>query len=230
MSDRAEAHRAGLDDADLVLFDLDGTLVASEPGILACVRHALSTLGEPVPSAVALTRFVGPPLHESFQRECGLDEERAWAAVAAYRERYAERGQFESVVYDGIPELLALLRGAGRTLIVATSKPEVYAGSILEHFDLAGQFPVVVGSELDGTRSDKADVVAEALSRSGRLPGGAARAVMVGDRSHDMLGAVANGIAGVGALWGYGSAEELVTAGATALAATPQDVAGLLLG
>ena len=223
---------AGLRAADPILFDLDGTLTASGPGILASVRHALTSLGEPIPAPDVLDGFIGPPLLDSFRGLCGLDEHRSWAAVAAYREDYVARGQFENSVYDGIPELLAGLRDAGRTLAVATSKAEVYAHSILEHFDLAGFFEVVTGSELDGRRTAKAEVIAETLRRLGRprseAPAGAG-AVMIGDRSHDVVGALACGVPCVGALWGYGSAEELRGAGASALADSPRAL-GTLFG
>jgi phosphoglycolate phosphatase len=210
--------------ADPILFDLDGTLTASGPGILASVRHALAELDEPEPPA--LQRFIGPPLLDSFREFCGMDPDRAWAAVASYRAYYAERGQFESSVYDGVVEVLESLAAAGRVLAVATSKAEVHALSILEHFGLLPHFTAVVGSELDGARTDKAAVVAEVLAR---LDAHATTAVMIGDRWHDVVGARAAGVPCLGALWGYGSAEELGAAGAAALVATPRDLMGILL-
>ena len=212
--------------ADPVLFDLDGTLTASGPGILASVRYALTTLGAPIPDPEVLDRFIGPPLHESFQLFCGMDADRAWTAVLAYREYFVEHGQYQNSVYDGIVPVLGALAAAGRVLAVATSKAEVYARSILDHFGLTGHFVEIVGSELDGTRTHKADVVAEALARLGAP---ADNAVLVGDRAQDVLGARAVGLPCVGALWGYGSIEELTGAGAAALAATPQDLLALLL-
>jgi phosphoglycolate phosphatase len=212
--------------ADPILFDLDGTLTASGPGILASVRHALDRLGEPEPPDEVLGQFIGPPLLDSFEHLCGMDRAQAWAAVLAYREHYAEQGQFQNSVYDGIVETLAALAGAGRVLAVATSKAEVYAASILEHFGLVPFFSTIVGSQLDGTRTAKAEVVAEALARLGT---GAGTAVMVGDRRQDVAGARAVGIPCVGALWGYGSAAELCDAGADALAETPTDLISLLL-
>ncbi len=210
--------------ADPILFDLDGTLTASGPGILASVRHALDRLGEPVPPA--LDRFIGPPLLDSFTQLCGMDAQRAWAAVLAYREHYRVHGQFLNSVYDGIAEALSELAEAGRVLAVATSKAEVYAHSILEHFGLEPYFTTVVGSELDGARARKAEVVAEALVRLGASPN---TAVMIGDRSHDVVGARAVGVHSLGVLWGYGSADELADAGADALVATPRDLVVLLL-
>lgn len=212
--------------ADPVIFDLDGTLTASGPGILASVRYALTRLGEPIPSDEILDRFIGPPLTDSFQTYCGMDHERAWDAVRTYREYYARSGQFENSVYDGIVELLGSLRDRSRVLAVGTSKAQPYAESILTHFGLAGFFTTIVGSELDGRRVRKAEVLAEVVARLGCEPD---RAVMIGDRSHDVVGAAAVGIPCVGALWGYGSAAELTEAGAVALAATPAEL-GVLLG
>ena len=221
---KAAARSVPLDQADPILFDLDGTLTASGPGILASVRHALTTLGVAVPADDVLDRFIGPPLLDSFQQLCGLDQERAWGAVRAYREYFATRGQFENSVYEGVPELLGRLAADGRVLAVATSKPEVYARSILAHFGLTGHFPVVVGSELDGRRTAKAEVIAEVLDQLGQ----SLAAVMVGDRSHDVLGALACGLPCIGVRWGYGSAAELSGAGAVALAATPGELGALL--
>lgn len=212
--------------AELVLFDLDGTLTASGPGILASIRYALASLGEPIPERAVLDRFIGPPLADSFRDLCGMAPDRAWEAVTAYRVYYAQRGQFESSVYDGIPAALAALSTAGRVLAVATSKAEVYAHSVLRHFGLADRFVEVVGSELDGRRTAKAEVIAEALRRVGGSP---ERSVMIGDRSQDVLGALAVGVPSIGALWGYGSAAELTTAGATALAPSPGTLPDLLL-
>jgi phosphoglycolate phosphatase len=227
--------------ADPVLFDLDGTLTASGPGILNSVRHALATLGEPEPDDAALGRFIGPPLLDSFRVECAMDEERAWQAVLAYRAYYEQHGQFENSVYEGIPAVLGALRAAGRRLVVATSKAEPYARSILAHFGLLTMFDAVVGSELDGRRTAKAEVIAEALARVAAAGGGtggatgaqpadpAVGAVMIGDRSHDVVGAAALGVPTIGALWGYGTAAELRGAGAALVLAEPLDLLGVLL-
>ncbi|MCU0283460.1 MAG: HAD hydrolase-like protein [Candidatus Nanopelagicales bacterium] len=211
--------------ADPVLFDLDGTLTASGPGILASVRHALAVLGEPEPDGASLARFIGPPLLESFVAECGLDEPRAWEAVLAYRGHYEVVGQYLNAVYPGIPEVLDALRADGRRLVVATSKAEPYARSILAHFDLLDRFDAVVGSLLDGGRTAKAEVIAEALRRCG-----GPAPVMVGDRHHDVTGAGAHALPAIGALWGYGSADELWAAGAAVVLADPLDLIPVLLG
>lgn len=210
-----------------ILFDLDGTLTASGPGIINCVRHGLAAVGHPGLDDEALRKFIGPPLAESMATIAGLPAAQIPAAIAAYRERFVRVGMFENDVYPGIPELLHQLTAAGRALAVATSKVEEYAERILSHFGLAQHFDVVVGAELDGRRTDKAAVVAEALSRLGRVDG---QPVMVGDRAHDVLGARANGLPSIAVLWGYGSAHELQAAGADDLVATPGQLAELLLG
>ncbi len=212
-------------DADPILFDLDGTLTESGPGIISSVRYALSKMGQPTLDDDALGRFIGPPLLDSFRDVCGFDPAEVTVAIAAYREYYATDGQYENAVYDGIPELLSGLRDAGRTLAVATSKAEVFADSILDHFALTGYFATVVGSELDGRRTAKADIITEALARLGRP---AAGTVMVGDRSHDVRGAVTVGVGSIGVLWGYGDDVELTAAGADALVATPAELLGQL--
>jgi phosphoglycolate phosphatase len=208
-------------DADPILFDLDGTLTESGPGIMSSVRYALAKMGEPALDDEQLRRFIGPPLLDSFRDFCGFDPAEVAVAIAAYREYYATDGQYENSVYDGIPELLASLRTAGRTLAVATSKAEVYAASILEHFALTEYFSTIVGSELDGRRTAKSDIITEALDRLGRPASGT---VMIGDRSHDVRGAVTVGVGSIGVLWGYGDDAELTAAGADALAATPAEL------
>jgi phosphoglycolate phosphatase len=208
-------------DADPILFDLDGTLTESGPGIMSSVRYALAKMGEPALDDEQLRRFIGPPLLDSFRDFCGFDPAEVAVAIAAYREYYATDGQYENSVYDGIPELLAGLRTAGRTLAVATSKAEVYAASILEHFALTEYFSTIVGSELDGRRTAKSDIITEALDRLGRPASGT---VMIGDRSHDVRGAVTVGVGSIGVLWGYGDDAELTAAGADALAATPAEL------
>jgi phosphoglycolate phosphatase len=218
--------RGRFDAADPVLFDLDGTLTESGPGILSSVRYALERMGQPALDDEALRQFIGPPLLDSFRDLCGFDAAQVTVAIAAYREYYGTDGQYENCVYDGIPELLSTLRDAGRTLAVATSKAELYATSILDHFDLTGYFATIVGSELDGRRTGKADIITEALARLDRP---AAGTVMVGDRSHDVRGAVAVGVRSIGVLWGYGDDAELVAAGADALAATPAELLGQLI-
>lgn len=210
-----------------ILFDLDGTLTDSAPGILNSVRHACQRLELPIPEEAVLRRFLGPPLPASFREYMHLDEAGAQRAVAAFREYYPTKGIFENAVYPGIPALLADLKAAGRTVVMATSKPEVFARQIMEHFSLDGYFDAICGAASDETRTDKGDVIAYALETAGitRTEG----VVMVGDREHDVKGAARNGLPCIGAVYGYGSAEELRAAGAVALADTVADLYAMLL-
>ena len=206
-----------------VLFDLDGTLTASGPGITRSVAAALNALGLPPLDETALLRFIGPPLLDSFRDIAGLDEVTTLEAMAVYRGYFVEYGMFENAVYPGIPGLLRELVDAGRRLAVATSKPLPYAVPIIEHFALADYFEAVFGPAIDGDGTEKGDVVAQALDS---LHVDLDDVVLVGDRSHDVVGAHENGIACIGALWGYGSREEL--AAAEALAADVDELAELL--
>lgn len=212
---------------DVILFDLDGTLTDPGEGITNSVAHALKRLGIPVPERRALYKFIGPPLYASFMDFYGLDRQKALEAVEFYREYYRDRGIWENKVYAGIPELLAKLKGAGKRLLVATSKPENFALQILEHFDLRQYFDRVAGSTLDSSRVEKADVIRYALEQEGIAPGPSV--VMVGDREHDVLGARKAGLDCIGVLFGYGDAPELQKAGAARIAATVEELAGLLL-
>jgi phosphoglycolate phosphatase len=196
-------------------FDLDGTLTDPKSGITRCIQYALERLGFPVPPQDDLVWCIGPPLHASMKRFVGTDE-LAHCAVELYRERFRDVGLYENEAYAGIEETLAKVAAGGRRLFVATSKPKVYADRIVEHFCLGGLFEHVFGSELDGTRTDKADLLAYALSEAKVDP---ARAIMIGDRSHDIVGARKNGMKAIGVLYGYGSVAELMEAGADHLCA-----------
>ena len=193
-----------------VFFDLDGTLTDPRPGIVRSIQYALDRLGRPVPEEEKLLWCIGPPLRSSFVQLLEGEAE-ADRAVALYRERFGEVGLYENALYPGIEVLLSELTASGWTAHVATSKPHVYATRIVEHFGLSPYFGEVFGSELSGERSDKGDLLAHALDRSGASK---PSSVMIGDRSHDMVGAEKNGLAGVGVLYGYGSRDELVRAGA----------------
>jgi len=193
-----------------VLFDLDGTLTDPKLGITNSIQHALRKRGHPVPHADALEPFIGPPLEQSFRELLGLSPGDARQALADYREYFEVAGWRENRVYDGIPELLAGLRGKGARLVLATAKPTVFAERILSHFELAEHFDAVVGSHLDGRRVEKRELIADALATLSGVDSGSA--VHVGDRSHDVLGARANGIASIAVAWGYGTREELVRA------------------
>ncbi len=210
-----------------VLFDLDGTLTDPREGITRCIAHALARMGHEPPPLEALTFAIGPPLRASLARLLGTDSSDAVErALGHYRERFADVGLYENAPYAGVATALATLRAAGSTLYVATSKPRVYAERIVRHFALDGHFEAIHGSELDGTREDKRDLLAYLLTRHGLAPVSTA---MVGDRSFDVIAARQQGAHAIGALWGYGTREELQAAGAHALADAPDDLPGLLL-
>jgi len=204
----------------LVLFDLDGTLTESGIGITRSVAHSLRKFGIAETDQAKLDRFVGPPLIDSYMRYYGFSREQAVQAVEYYREYYAVTGIFENRVYDGVETMLQTLNDAGKTCMLATSKPEYYAEQILAHFGLDGYFACVAGATMDEKRTNKADVIAYALKKAGK----AGAAVMVGDRKHDIEGAAANGMDAIGVLYGYGSREELEQAGAAYLAETAEDI------
>lgn len=199
-------------DAQYILFDLDGTLTDPREGITNAVAYALSRFGIEVPDRNTLIPFIGPPLLDSFRRFYGFDTQQALRAVEEYRVYFSKTGIFENAVLDGAPALLRALRTAGYTLVLATSKPEIYARQILCHFGLDRYFDHICGATMDSSRSAKADVIAYALRTAGVTDPG--QAVMVGDRRHDIEGAHACGIPAIGLLCGYGSRQELEDAGA----------------
>lgn len=209
---------------DTIFFDLDGTLTDPKIGITGSIQYALDKLKIPVPTQDQLTWCIGPPLRASFVSLLG-GEEFADRGVELYRERFGTVGLFENTLYDGIVPVLAALHGSGRTLYVATSKPHVFADRIIDHFDLRRYFARVFGSELDGTRVDKSDLLRYALKQTST---DAARAIMIGDRKHDVIGAANNGMAAIGAVYGYGGRAELTEAGAKHLVATPAEIAGFI--
>ncbi len=211
-----------------ILFDLDGTLTDPALGITNSIQYALGQMALPVPPREELYDFIGPPLKAMFIQRFGLTDAQGEEALRCYREYFSVNGLFENRVYPGIPELLQKLRDAGKMLIIATSKPEVFTHRILEHFDLARYFHFVAGSLLDGTRVHKPDVIAHALEQCG-LAHKKAETVMIGDRKFDIEGAKLNGLAAIGVTYGYGSEAELKTAGAMATAASPQALESLLL-
>ena len=208
----------------LVLFDLDGTLVDSSPGIHASVRVAVAELGLPDPTPAQLRAMVGPPLQDGFAVTFGLTGADVDRAVAAYRAHYGAGAMLDAPPYPGVPELLTGLRGNGVTLAVATSKPEPFAVAILGHVGLLGHFASVHGATLDGAVRHKDQVVAAALAEH---PEGVAP-VLVGDRAQDVLGAAAHGLPCIGAGWGPAEDGELEAAGVALIAATPADVVGAL--
>ncbi|MBV9461810.1 MAG: HAD family hydrolase [Bradyrhizobium sp.] len=209
-----------------LFFDLDGTLTDPKPGITGSIQYALTKLGRKVPSQDELAWCIGPPLRASFVTLLG-GEEHADRGVELYRERFGDVGLFENSVYPGIERVLAKLSRCGFRMFVATSKPHVFARRIVDHFGLDRHLMHVFGSELDGTRVHKADLIAYALEQTGVDP---SRALMIGDRSHDVLGAKANGIDAIGVTYGYGSREELIAAGARQLCDSPRAVLDVILG
>jgi phosphoglycolate phosphatase len=208
---------------DAIYFDLDGTLTDPKPGITRSIQYALQKLDHPtIPTEDELTWCIGPPLRASFVRLLGGEDD-ADRAVSLYRERFSDIGLFENAVYDGINEVLTTLSQSGQRLFVATSKPHVFAERIVEHFGLRHHFEHVFGSELDGTRVDKSALLQYALNIAAVDP---SKTLMIGDRSHDMVGAGNNGMKGIGVLYGYGSRDELIGAGALQVCATPQALLG----
>ncbi|MDD6812137.1 MAG: HAD family hydrolase [Lachnospiraceae bacterium] len=213
-----------------LLFDLDGTLTDPKVGITSCVQYALRKMGIEEPDLDKLEPFIGPPLIDSFEEFYGFDEEQALQAVEFYRERFRTIGLFENEVYPGIPRMLAKLKRAGKRLAIASSKPTVFVLRILQHFEMEQYFDIIVGSELDGTRSRKEEVVEEALRQL--LQGQKNeydRTVMIGDRKFDILGAKEFGLTGVGVSFGYAKEGELEAAGADYIVDTVEQLEALLL-
>ncbi|WP_422022885.1 HAD hydrolase-like protein [Roseibium sp.] len=208
------------------LFDLDGTLTDPFEGITGSLQFALERLGAPVPTAQDLRWCIGPPLWHSFRVLLETDDQQKLdEAVAIYRERYSVTGLFENKVIDGIPELLNDLKSKGVKMHVCTSKAHTYAGKIVEHFGLRPFFGSVYGSELDGTRSAKTELIHHILEQERLAP---SEVEMVGDRKQDLVGANTNQVAGVGVLWGFGSREELQAETPVLIAEKPADTSGIL--
>ncbi len=208
-----------------IFFDLDGTLTDPAPGITGCMRYAAERLG--IDPGDDLEQYIGPPLHETFR--CilaSMDPALIDEAIRLYRERFSTIGLFENALYPGIPELLATLDAAGHELRVVTSKPHVFADRIIDHFDLRRWLPRVYGSELDGTRTDKKDLIGYVLEHEDRS---ATDATMIGDRRHDIIGAKAHELRTIGVAWGYGAEGELEAAGADSVAETVEELEDLLV-
>ena len=215
------------------LFDLDGTLTDPREGITKSVQYALAKQGIDEPDITKLEFFIGPPLRDSFMSAYGMSKENAEESVAFYRERFAPIGVLENKVYEGIPELLAALSKAGVTNAIASSKPTVFIHQILEHFGIKQYFDVIVGSELDGTRGTKEEVVEEALRQLGILEMADAEkkraCAMIGDRKFDIQGAKAHGLTGIGVGFGFAEEGELEAEGADYVAETVERLQELLL-
>ena len=208
---------------DTVIFDLDGTLTESEPGITKSVQYALEQMNRPPLDAATLRRFIGPPLRESFIAVAGMAEDEADEAVRIYRERFSTVGWMENSVYEGIAPLLRALKAGGAYVAIATGKPEVFSRKIIDYFGLAPYIDRLEAITLSDHHADKVALVRRAL------PERYERACMVGDRAGDMEGALGNGIDGIGALYGYGTREELENAGARFIAASVNALRDILL-
>lgn len=207
----------------VILFDLDGTLTESGEGITKSVQYALEKLGQPEPDLKKLEVFVGPPLLQQFMKYAGLDEETAARAVEYYRERYTDICIFENQVYPGVEDMLDKLRGKGYILAVASSKPERFVKKVLDHFDLTKYFHEIVGSEMNGGRTSKADVIEEALDRL-HMGDHRDQVIMVGDKEHDVFGARKAGLKCLAVSYGYGSEDELKNAMPLKIADSAQEV------
>lgn len=212
---------------DTILFDLDGTLTDSSPGIINSIKYALNELGKEIPDEATFQKFLGPPLIYSFKNFCGFDDELANRAVKLYRQRYDRYCDIENALYDGICDTLDRLCTAGMRLIVATSKPDVYAGRIVSHFNLDKYFDAVCGATLDESRNTKTMVMKYALESCNITD--LEHTLMVGDRKHDIEGAKNVGIDSMGVLYGYGDLAELQTAGADYIASTVSEIADIIL-
>ena len=211
-----------------ILFDLDGTLTDSGEGVMKSVRFALDRMGYPNEPERALRRFIGPPLHKSFMDFYGFSEEKAFEAVETMRIRYREKGVYENSLYPGMKEMLSRLRAAGAKLCVATSKPAYFTEIILKQHGISGIFTHIVGANLDGTLTDKTEVIREVLRRIGDTAH--ERIFMVGDRKFDVIGAKNCGIPAVGVYFGYAEPGELEQAGASYVVQTVAELEVLLLG
>lgn len=219
-----------------ILFDLDGTLTDPKTGITTCVQYALHKMGIEEPDLDRLEPFIGPPLQDSFCEFYGMTEDEARQAILYYRERFSSIGLYENEIYPGIDKLLEALKKAGCKTAVASSKPTVFVGKILEHFHISSYFDVIVGSELDGTRSRKEEVVEEALRQLlqgdwdvERRTAVREHIVMVGDRKFDIEGAKQHQVASIGVNYGYAADGELEEAGADIVVESVEELAKTLL-
>lgn len=210
-----------------VLLDLDGTLSNSRPGIAGCFRYTVEQLGHDPAVASDLTWAVGPPIRVSIQRLLAqYGDTRVDQAVEIYRARYSTVAIYDCSVFPGVTAMLDALQAAGLTMCIATSKRRDFAERVMDHLGLRCYVRAVYGAQPGGGLDDKQDLLAHILATEGLDP---AKAVMVGDRLHDIHAAQSNAIRSIGALWGYGGRDELTTAGADALAERPEQVAGLVL-
>lgn len=210
-----------------ILFDLDGTLTDSSEGIINCVRYALKAFDMDNLNHATLLRFIGPPLIDAFAEYANMDLETSKKAVEKYRERYRDIGIFENHVYDGIEDMLKVLKQNGKVIILATAKPYPFAKRILDHFGLSQYFDFAFGAEFSGKLIHKDAIINHALENA--KISDKSLAIMVGDRAQDILGAIENGIDSIGVKYGFAEENELEVAGATYIVNTPEMVANLIL-
>ncbi len=209
-----------------IFFDLDGTLTDPQEGITNCVKYALESYGINETDYSKLMRFIGPPLVYSFSEYYGFDEKKSLEAVAKYRERFSTVGLFENKVYDGIHDMLQKLTDSAHILVLATSKPKVFADKIMAKYRLRPYFKLICGSELDGTRNEKQEVIEYAIEQ---LSCDRDKIIMVGDRKHDIIGAKKCGVASCGVRFGYAEKNELEDAGADFIAEDLDDLLDILM-
>lgn len=206
----------GLNMYTTFLFDLDGTVTDPKKGIVNSVLYALEKVGIEELHVSELDSFIGPPIQQSFVERYNMNEGEVERAVFYFREYLKQRGLLENSVYGGIPNLLKQLKDTGNRLFIATSKPTIFARQVIEHFQLTNYFEDIIGSNLNGTRIKKEEIIAHILQQNEGL--NKEEVVMIGDRKHDIIGANHNGIASIGVLYGYGSENELIEVSATHIA------------
>ncbi|RRD94837.1 HAD family hydrolase [Clostridiales bacterium COT073_COT-073] len=209
-----------------ILFDLDGTLTDSAEGITKSMAHALRHFNVEIENLKDLNQFVGPPLEETFIGHYGFSKEESDILSELFRQRFAEKGKFENRLYQGIKELLQALKRSGRKLYVATSKPTIYSKEILDYFEISEYFEDIIGSELNGERTEKADVIAYVLDKHGINK---EKAIMVGDRKYDICGAREHGLNAIGVLYGFGDRLELESHGAQYIALNVSELEQILV-
>ena len=210
-----------------ILFDLDGTIIDPKIGITSSVAYALEKFNIPVENLDSLCKFIGPPLKDSFIDFYNFTDEDAEKAILYYRERFQEKGIYENFLYENFESLLINLKKHGSKLFIATSKPTIFAEEILRHFNLIDYFDFIGGSNLDGTRSNKADVISYVLNENSITD--LSSVIMIGDRKHDIIGAKKVGIQSIGVLYGYGSYDELISNGADYIVKNLDELSSLLL-
>jgi len=213
---------------DAVLFDFDGTVADTGMGIFNGVYHVLDAFGIEPPEADELRYFIGPPLHDSFKTVLGFDAETCDSAIIKYREYYSSKGIFELTIYDGMEDLFRKLKSKNIKVGIASTKPEVFLHRIVDYFNLKEIFDVVEGSDITNMNSDKTEIILRAIEKMNLTEG--SKVLMAGDRHYDINGAKGAGIDSVGVLFGYGSREEIIDAGANYLAEIPEDIFKIVVG